>query len=135
LADSAYTTSPFRAPNLKNWRAIDWASPPPSFARGSSAREILRERFAKHNKSAGTNLQVNADMGPAEAQPFCALDDAGKQLMRAAMKQLNMSARVSSPPQPRAHDCGLKSSGLRRNLKRGSPAFISALVTFHTFWI
>lgn len=52
------------------------------------AREIQRERFK------GTNLQVNADMGPAEVRTFCELDDAGKQLMRAAMKQLNMSARA-----------------------------------------
>ena len=52
------------------------------------AREIQRERFM------GTALQVNADMGPAEVRKFCELDEAGKQLMRAAMKQMNMSARA-----------------------------------------
>ncbi len=52
------------------------------------AREIQRERFKD------TSLQVNADMGPAEVRKFCELDDAGKQLMRAAMKQMNMSARA-----------------------------------------
>lgn len=58
------------------------------------AREIQRERFVRYNNSANTTLQVNADMGPAEVRQFCELDDAGKQLMRAAMKQMNMSARA-----------------------------------------
>jgi magnesium chelatase family protein len=39
-------------------------------------------------------LQVNADRGLPEVRQFCELDDAGKQLMRAAMKQMNMSARA-----------------------------------------
>jgi len=33
-------------------------------------------------------------MGPAEAQHFCQLDEAGKHLMRAAMQQMNLSARA-----------------------------------------
>ena len=57
-------------------------------ARVEKARAIQRERFKN------TNLQVNADMGPAEVRAFCELDEAGKQLMRAAMKQMNMSARA-----------------------------------------
>ncbi len=58
------------------------------------ARARQRERFARYNNSAQMACQVNADMGPAEVRQFCELDDAGKQLMRAAMKQLNMSARA-----------------------------------------
>jgi hypothetical protein len=42
----------------------------------------------------GSRLQVNADRGLPEVRQFCELDDAGKQLMRAAMKQMNMSARA-----------------------------------------
>jgi magnesium chelatase family protein len=33
-------------------------------------------------------------MGPAEVQHFCQLDDAGKNLMRAAVKQMDLSARA-----------------------------------------
>ncbi len=58
------------------------------------ARVRQRARFERYTNSAGAALQVNADMGPAEVRQFCELDEAGKQLMRAAMKQLNMSARA-----------------------------------------
>jgi predicted ATPase with chaperone activity len=37
---------------------------------------------------------VNGDMGPAEVQHFCQLDDAGKNLMRSAVKQMDLSARA-----------------------------------------
>src|SRR4029079_7577601 len=63
--------------------------------RVEGARAIQRERF-KRSGSNGTEgaLQANADMGPAEVRQFCELDEAGKQLMRAAMKQMNLSARA-----------------------------------------
>ena len=60
-------------------------------ARVEKARAKQRERF---EKAGVTHLQANADMGPAEVRQFCELDEAGKQLMRAAMKQMNMSARA-----------------------------------------
>ena len=34
-------------------------------------------------------------MGPAEVRDFCQVDEAGASLLRAAMKQLHMSARAS----------------------------------------
>ena len=52
------------------------------------ARQIQRERFA------GTPMSTNADMGPAEVLVYCQLDDAGKALMKAAMGQLQLSARA-----------------------------------------
>jgi magnesium chelatase family protein len=63
-------------------------------ARVEKAREIQRDRFMRHDGGAGTKLQVNADMGPAEVREYCELDEGGKQLIRAAMKQLNLSARA-----------------------------------------
>ena len=42
----------------------------------------------------GTALYCNADMGPAEVRQYCTLDEAGRGLMRAAMHQLNLSARA-----------------------------------------
>lgn len=59
-------------------------------ARVEKARAKQRERF---EQAGAANLQANADMGPAEVRLFCELAEAGKQLMRAAMKQMNMSAR------------------------------------------
>jgi magnesium chelatase family protein len=57
-------------------------------ARVERARERQRARFA------GTALQCNGDMGPAEVRQYCAIDDAGKGLLRAAMQQMQMSARA-----------------------------------------
>jgi magnesium chelatase family protein len=52
------------------------------------AREVQRERFAD------TPLSSNADMGPGEVREICQLDEAGRGLVRAAMQQLQMSARA-----------------------------------------
>lgn len=57
-------------------------------ARVEAARERQRLRFE------GTSLYCNADMGPAEVRQYCTLDEAGRGLMRAAMHQLNLSARA-----------------------------------------
>ena len=56
--------------------------------RVEAARARQRVRFE------GTRLLTNVDMGPAEVRDFCRLDDAGRNLLRAAMKQLHMSARA-----------------------------------------
>ncbi|MBN1370553.1 MAG: ATP-binding protein, partial [Anaerolineaceae bacterium] len=57
-------------------------------ARVEAARQIQRERFA------GSSVACNADMRPAEVRKFCDLDDAGRSLMKAAMSQLQLSARA-----------------------------------------
>ncbi len=54
--------------------------------------EQARER--QHKRFAGTNLQCNGDMGPGEVRKFCVVDGAGKNLLRAAMQQMQMSARA-----------------------------------------
>ncbi len=59
-------------------------------ARVDGARAIQQERFAPLGK---TNMLINADMGPAEVQQFCELDSASTNLMRAAMQQMQLSAR------------------------------------------
>ena len=51
-----------------------------------------RERQAQRLR--GTRLHTNADLGPAEVREFCQLDSAGQSLMRAAMRQLQLSARA-----------------------------------------
>ncbi|HNR01781.1 MAG TPA: YifB family Mg chelatase-like AAA ATPase [Anaerolineaceae bacterium] len=53
-----------------------------------TARQVQRERFT------GTALTSNADMHPAQVRQYCALDEPCRGLMRAAMNQLQLSARA-----------------------------------------
>jgi magnesium chelatase family protein len=55
--------------------------------RVQAARERQRVRFE------GTDIVRNSDMRVAEVRKFCKLDEAGDSLVRAAMSQLNLSAR------------------------------------------
>ncbi|MCP4539128.1 MAG: YifB family Mg chelatase-like AAA ATPase [Chloroflexi bacterium] len=57
-------------------------------ARVEQARNMQRERFAE------TPLSSNADMGPGQVREICQLDETGRGLVRAAMQQLQMSARA-----------------------------------------
>ncbi len=52
------------------------------------ARDVQRLRFAS------TPLTCNAEMRPTEVRTLCRLDEAGRSLVRAAMRQLQMSARA-----------------------------------------
>jgi magnesium chelatase family protein len=55
--------------------------------RVQAARERQRVRFD------GTDIVCNSDMLVVEVRKFCKLDEAGDSLVRAAMSQLNLSAR------------------------------------------
>ena len=57
--------------------------------RVETARQVQRERFT--NSSA---IACNADMRIAEVRKFCKLDETSESLMRAAMNQMNLSARA-----------------------------------------
>ena len=59
--------------------------------RVEAARLIQEERFGELNKPV---IVVNGDMGPAEIQRFCDIEEEGKGLMRAAVQQMNLSARA-----------------------------------------
>ncbi len=59
--------------------------------RVEKAREIQRRRFAN---TPGLSALANADMRPADVRVHCKLDDAGMSLVRAAMAQLQLSARA-----------------------------------------
>jgi magnesium chelatase family protein len=60
-------------------------------ARVEAARARQAARFATLNKP---NVLVNGDMGPAEVQAFCPLDEQGRTLMRTAAQQMLLSARA-----------------------------------------
>ena len=56
--------------------------------RVEAARTLQRQRFKD------TSLQTNSDMGPAEIRQFCPLDETGANLVKAAMRQMHLSARA-----------------------------------------
>ena len=56
--------------------------------RVEAARAIQTARYA------GTDKRTNADMGPREVQQYARLDERGEQLIRMAVRQLNLSARA-----------------------------------------
>ena len=57
-------------------------------ARVEAARQIQRNRFS------GTKLACNAEMTPVEVQEFCKVEPSAQGLLKAAMKQLYLSARA-----------------------------------------
>ncbi len=59
--------------------------------RVQAARQRQLERFSQ---SGAGDIVCNADMRVAEVRKFCKLDETGDSLVRAAMSQLNLSARA-----------------------------------------
>ncbi|MDP2930985.1 MAG: ATP-binding protein [Chloroflexota bacterium] len=57
-------------------------------ARVTTARKIQRQRFRD------TRLNSNADMTPTEVREFCRVEESAQSLLKAAMKQLYLSARA-----------------------------------------
>ena len=57
-------------------------------ARVIAARSIQRQRFK------GTKLTCNAEMTPTEVREFCQTEESAQSLLKAAMKQLYLSARA-----------------------------------------
>jgi len=63
--------------------------------RVEAARNIQQHRFNLNGHSAnGVRMTCNADMGPAEIRQFCTIDQASRSLLKAAMAQLQLSARA-----------------------------------------
>ena len=56
-------------------------------ARVEAARALQAERYR------GSALFTNADMGPAEVRQHCELDEGCRGLIKAAMRQMHLSAR------------------------------------------
>ena len=68
-------------------------------ARVQAARNIQQARFTSpksllSNNGSSTDIVCNADMRVGEIRQFCRLQEEGQSLMRAAMTQLNLSARA-----------------------------------------
>jgi len=81
-----------QAPRVKYEKLTDDTRGEPSAVvreRVIAARERQMRRFATI-----PHIETNADMGPTEVRQFCPLDNAGHQLIGAAMRQLQLSARA-----------------------------------------
>jgi magnesium chelatase family protein len=65
-------------------------------ARVEGARARQTARFAAAVGADGRQplLATNADMGPTEVRDQCAVDEAGRQLLGTAMRQMRLSARA-----------------------------------------
>ncbi len=67
-------------------------------ARVEAGRQVQRQRFAalgsRQGGRGGPPLRCNADMGPAEIRLYCQIDQAGHSMLRAAVNQLQLSARA-----------------------------------------
>jgi magnesium chelatase family protein len=64
--------------------------------RVQAARDIQRQRYSTIPESNGrvSTIVSNADMRVGEIRRFCGIDEQSQSLMRAAMTQLNLSARA-----------------------------------------
>jgi magnesium chelatase family protein len=75
-------------------------------ARVEAARNRQTARFAPGTAATGgksgartsarpvVSLACNADMGPTHVRDFCPVEETGRQLLAAAMRQMNLSARA-----------------------------------------
>ncbi len=64
--------------------------------RVQAARDIQLKRFTNYRSAnyQPTDIVCNADMRVGEIRQFCKVGDEGQRLMRAAMTQINLSARA-----------------------------------------
>jgi magnesium chelatase family protein len=65
----------------------------PSETSAAIRQRVQTARDRQARRFAGSPLTCNADMGVGDLRQHCALDDAGRSLMKAAMNQMQMSAR------------------------------------------
>jgi magnesium chelatase family protein len=57
-------------------------------------QRVEQARHLQHERFKGSKLFCNADMGPGEVRQFCDLNEAGRSLIKAAMRQMGLSARA-----------------------------------------
>ena len=63
-------------------------------AQVEAARARQSARFTNVKDGQGASLTTNADMGPTQVRDHCPVDETGRQLLGAAMRQMNLSARA-----------------------------------------
>jgi magnesium chelatase family protein len=93
LLDRIDTRSDIEVPRVEYEKLSDDRLGEPSVTTRRGAR-VEAARARQMRRFAGTPLLSNADMGPAEVREYCQVDEAGRSLLRAAMKRIHMSARA-----------------------------------------
>ena len=59
-----------------------------------SQARVQATRLRQQERFKGTRLTCNAEMTPTEVREFCQVEESAQSLLKAAMKQLNLSARA-----------------------------------------
>jgi magnesium chelatase family protein len=62
--------------------------------RVETARQIQHRRFSTIQEGKSKRMYCNADLQTADLRTFCILDEAGKNLLKSAMNQMQLSARA-----------------------------------------
>ncbi|MFN8525733.1 MAG: YifB family Mg chelatase-like AAA ATPase [Chloroflexota bacterium] len=70
------------------------ASDVPAESSAAVRERVEQARQRQWTRFADTRLACNAEMGVKEVRQFCALDEPGESLLRAAVRQLGLSARA-----------------------------------------
>ncbi|MFC1940330.1 ATP-binding protein [Chloroflexota bacterium] len=55
---------------------------------------VIAARSLQHQRFSGTRLTCNTEMTPIEVREFCLVEESAQSLLKAAMKQLYLSARA-----------------------------------------
>jgi magnesium chelatase family protein len=94
ILDRIDTAKPYRSPKVDYEKlSADGAAETSASirARVQADRDMQTRRFSNNGSS---DIVCNADIRVREIRQFCKLPEDGQSLMRAAMKQLNLSART-----------------------------------------
>jgi len=104
-----------------------------------TARDIKRVRFSKVDSK--HSIFCDADMRVGEIQQFCKLQDEGQRLMRAAMTQLNLSARayhrilkLAPTIADLAESAEIQSAHLAEALHASQPSEVNNGLGVHLYW-
>ena len=68
-------------------------APPGDDASLNVRERVTRARALQRKRFDGTEIAANAEMGPVEVWEFCQVENAAKELLQMAMRQLHFSAR------------------------------------------
>ena len=68
-------------------------SPPGDDTSRNVRERVTRARYLQRLRFRETDIAANAEMGPVEVWEYCQVEEAAKELLQMAMRQLHFSAR------------------------------------------
>ncbi len=108
-----------------------------------AARARQSARFANVKDGQGASLTTNADMGPTQVRDYCLVDETGRQLLGAAMRQMNLTrGRITGCSSSRGRSwtwrgrsaSSRRTSRRRSSIGRGSRDRSSWISGTHHLW-